>query len=183
MGGQTQWGYATANTISGGHDNRIAYAPGVSIGGGLNNFIDTQPRSFIGGGQNNRIGDYGVYATTLSSGIIGGGVDNYLTQNYGTIGGGLANQVTSESAFRLNDFGTVSGGRDNVVNGDAGTIPGGAYNVATNYAFAAGRSAKARHTGAFVWADSTGRSLSQVSPMSLPSERVVESCSRQAEAG
>ncbi|HSU55625.1 MAG TPA: tail fiber domain-containing protein, partial [Candidatus Dormibacteraeota bacterium] len=35
------------------------------------------------------------------------------------------------------------------------TIPGGRENAATSYAFAAGRRAKANHTGAFVWADST----------------------------
>jgi hypothetical protein len=41
-----------------------------------------------------------------------------------------------------------------MINSEAGTIPGGRQNAATNYAFAAGRRAKAFHTGAFVWADS-----------------------------
>ncbi len=41
-----------------------------------------------------------------------------------------------------------------MVSGTLGTIPGGANNAATNYAFAAGRRAKANHPGAFVWADS-----------------------------
>ena len=36
-----------------------------------------------------------------------------------------------------------------------GTIPGGRDNTATNNAFAAGTKAKAIHSGAFVWADST----------------------------
>src|SRR6185436_19508148 len=52
---------------------------------------------------------------------------------------------------------TVGGGGNNIVlaNGLYATIPGGSANTATNYAVAAGTRAKANHTGAFVWADST----------------------------
>ena len=39
------------------------------------------------------------------------------------------------------------------------TIPGGQHNTATNYAFAAGRRAKANHTGGFVWGDLTDADL------------------------
>jgi hypothetical protein len=49
---------------------------------------------------------------------------------------------------------SIGGGSNNLVNGVLGTIPGGVRNNATNMAFAAGRRAKAVHTGAFVWADS-----------------------------
>ena len=50
----------------------------------------------------------------------------------------------------------MGGGYNNVgANAAYATIPGGRSNQATNYAFAAGHRAKANHTGAFVWADST----------------------------
>jgi hypothetical protein len=54
-------------------------------------------------------------------------------------------------------YGTVGGGSGNTVQPDAwyATIPGGQDNSAARYAFAAGSRAKANHTGAFVWADST----------------------------
>jgi hypothetical protein len=50
---------------------------------------------------------------------------------------------------------TIGGGEVNTVASNAthATIPGGHLNFATNYAFAAGRRAKALHDGAFVWAD------------------------------
>jgi len=49
----------------------------------------------------------------------------------------------------------IGGGRDNRIpsNSEYATIPGGFLNTATNYAFAAGRHAKANHVGSFVWAD------------------------------
>jgi hypothetical protein len=54
------------------------------------------------------------------------------------------------------DGATLGGGSQNTIQPNAAyaTIPGGLLNSATNHAFAAGRRAKANHTGAFVWADS-----------------------------
>lgn len=50
-----------------------------------------------------------------------------------------------------------AGGLHNTIQTGAiyATVPGGYENAATNFAFAAGRRAKANHTGAFVWGDST----------------------------
>ena len=46
--------------------------------------------------------------------------------------------------------------RTSIPAASAAVVPGGKANAATaNYAFAAGRRAKAAHEGAFVWADST----------------------------
>jgi hypothetical protein len=66
---------------------------------------------------------------------------------YSAIGGGGANAVSDNAHFA--------------------TIPGGQYNFATNYAFAAGRRAKARHTGAFVWGDSTDADIASDSVNSV----------------
>ncbi len=52
-------------------------------------------------------------------------------------------------------------------NGFNATIPGGRFNSATNYAFAAGLRAKAIHTGAFVWADSTGADIASTAANSV----------------
>jgi hypothetical protein len=50
----------------------------------------------------------------------------------------------------------VSGGYSNVASGDYAAVCGGNDNTASaNYSFAVGRRAKANHTGAFVWADSS----------------------------
>jgi hypothetical protein len=53
-------------------------------------------------------------------------------------------------------FCSISGGTGNTNSGSYTTIPGGRDNLAqSDYTFAAGRRAKARHQGAFVWADSS----------------------------
>jgi hypothetical protein len=52
-------------------------------------------------------------------------------------------------------FATVGGGSSNAASGYESTIPAGQSNVASaDYSFAAGRRAKATHTGTFMWADS-----------------------------
>ncbi len=82
------------------------------------------------------------------SATIGGGSGNKAQQNYATVAGGVSNIANGEYA-------TVGGGNSNQAQGTAATIPGGYQNAATNYAFAAGRRAKANATGCFVWGDST----------------------------
>jgi len=52
-------------------------------------------------------------------------------------------------------YGAIGGGYSNRIGGGSSMIPGGFCNYAASYAFAAGRRAKANHTGAFVWGDST----------------------------
>jgi hypothetical protein len=59
----------------------------------------------------------------------------------------------------------VAGGLDNAASGEYSTVPGGRDNTAAgDYSFAAGRHAKALHTGAFVWADSNDFDFASVSP-------------------
>lgn len=98
----------------------------------LNKIDDDSDSSAIGGGYRNAIGD-----TSFGSTIGGGGSNTIGSISYSsTIGGGIQNQVRDNAAYA--------------------TIPGGRSNAATNYAFAAGYNAHARHTGAFVWSDSGG---------------------------
>jgi hypothetical protein len=121
--------------------------------------------SAIGGGDNNNIAVNSAYAT------IAGGVSNDIGTNsdYSAIGGGFDNNIAANSDYTTiaggdgNDIGTnsdhsaIGGGFDNNIAANSlfATIPGGRENAATDYAFAAGRQAKANHQGAFVWADST----------------------------
>ncbi|MBI5384885.1 MAG: tail fiber domain-containing protein [Verrucomicrobia bacterium] len=138
-GATNHWGAMAPNTIladfgalGGGSGNGIlAGSDAATIGGGQNNDIGTDANnSAIGGGYNNDVADSSAYAT------IGGGMHNSIGINteYSAIGGGFGNYIGDHSR--------------------SATIPGGYNNRATNYAFAAGRRAKANHTGAFVWADS-----------------------------
>jgi hypothetical protein len=120
-------------TIGGGDDNLIeANAFCATIGGGDDNLIqaDASSATISGGNQN-------MIQTDAHYGTIGGGADNTIQTNayYATIGGGYGNQIARDSWY--------------------GTVAGGHFNFAANYAFAAGRRAKANHTGAFVWGDST----------------------------
>jgi hypothetical protein len=62
----------------------------------------------------------------------------------------------------------VGGGHSNQANGDYAAVCGGDDNTAAgNYSFAAGRRAKAIHTGAFVWADSSNFDFSSASANSF----------------
>ena len=126
---------------------------GGAIVGGLSNVLWSARATILGGGGN--------YIGRLCWGSgIGGGVNNSIVINAqdASIGGGQGNQI-QPSAF----YSVIGGGQSNLVLqgtflgsdfGGYATIPGGRDNSATNYAFAAGRRAKARHDGAFVWADS-----------------------------
>jgi hypothetical protein len=84
---------------------------------------------------------------------VGGGGNNYARGSSSVVAGGGGIDGDSNSA--VGNFSTISGGTRNVATGDYSTIPGGINNrAAGKYSFAAGRRAKADHTGAFVWADS-----------------------------
>jgi hypothetical protein len=139
----------TRAVIAGGEGNVIGANARSSIGGGTqNNIEDNAGESSIGGGAGN------IIQTPASGSVISGGTFNVLhnTASSSAIGGGDENEVQTNSTF-----GTISGGQFNVIqpNADYATIGGGRENSATNFAFAAGRRAKANRTGAFVWADST----------------------------
>jgi hypothetical protein len=157
---------ASHSTIGGGSDNEIqADAVYATIGGGDQNTIRGASYATIGGGGGNNIhtnavkgiiagGGYNTIGTNSFYGSIGGGSGNTLQADgyFSTIGGGYGNVVQSNAHHAV-----IGGGEQNTLlaGGAYATIPGGRLNAATNYAFAAGRRAKARHDGAFVWGDST----------------------------
>ena len=160
----------TSNTIVAGEENVINTGSGYSlIGGGWSNSI-TGGYAVISGGFNN--------TTSAAHAVIGGGKDNTAsgatssiqggsgnTANGGfsVIGGGEFNSAGGLKSFvgggggnqASGDTSTVGGGTSNQATGLHATIPGGDSNSAAQRAFAAGTRAKAVHTGAFVWGDST----------------------------
>jgi trimeric autotransporter adhesin len=139
---------ANLATIAGGGQNTNQGNFGTISGGGNNNI---QPDNFsfatIGGGAHNKIAPGATYST-----ISGGQANEILTgAQFGSIGGGNNNTILTNA-----ELSTISGGNNNTIlnSSSFATIPGGDSNTATNYAFAAGRRAKANHQGAFIWADS-----------------------------
>ena len=142
-----------AATIAGGYQNTSA-GDASAVGGGLQN-ASLRPGTTIAGGLRNT--NTGFYAT------IGGGAENIADGYAATIAGGTRNISDGSEATVAGGLGnissgvntTISGGYYNSAIGDYGTIPGGYLNSAGGtYSFAAGRQAKANHSGAFVWADS-----------------------------
>ncbi len=150
-GGYFNLNWETNGTIAGGSGNRLyGGIAGSTIGGGVNNTIDQTQAGTIAGGIQNRITGNSATAS------VGGGYQNYIEGNgfAGTISGGYFNVARATYA-------SIGGGHQNTNTGDYATIPGGTRNsAAADYSFAAGRRAKANHTGAFVWADSTDADFS-----------------------
>lgn len=140
---------ATYGTIAGGYANAIGLtSSGSAIAGGYRNTIgNSSDTSTVGGGWDNNI------AADSFSATIGGGYINEIgtDSDASTIGGGWDNNIAVDSFSA-----TIAGGKENSITANAwyATIPGGHLNTATNYAFAAGRRAKAVHQGSFVWGDS-----------------------------
>jgi hypothetical protein len=156
-----------SSAIGGGSGNNVAdNSPEATIAGGYYNDIGAgSPFSTIGGGYDNNVADNADYGT-----VAGGTFNNIGTRAfYSAISGGYSNNVAVDSGSSTiaggyynnigagSTYSTIGGGRENNIaaNSRYATIPGGANNFAATYAFAAGRRAKAVHTGAFVWADST----------------------------
>jgi hypothetical protein len=148
-------------------------APSVVAGSDQNSISAGLQGAAIGGGHRNLIEQNAIYAT------IGGGVGNAIEPNawYGTIAGGYSNTVRGDNSFDTR-LATIGGGGQNTINSRAwgatigggsmntigpfasyATIPGGFANSAAARAFAAGNRAKADHTGAFVWGDSTDEDI------------------------
>jgi hypothetical protein len=150
IGGGESNGIAAAHSvIGGGQQNRIEPFAGSSvIGGGWLNHVFNADQSFIGGGNANQISD------GARESFVGGGFQNMIQTNapFSMIAAGTGNRIGINSPW-----GAIAGGQDNVVptNSPYATIPGGVNNAAGAFSFAAGRRAKALHTGSFVWADST----------------------------
>ena len=137
---------ASDATIGGGVGNTI-HGAGATIAGGDENTIQANAHlAAISGGGQNTVNSNAQYA------VIGGGYFNEIQTNaaYSTISGGAFNKMRSA-------YGSIGGGHLNAIlqNSPYATIPGGRFNMATNYAFAAGNQALAKHTGSFVWGDST----------------------------
>ncbi len=151
------------NVIAGSRSNTVA--PGVVgaviAGGGR----AIQPNralgdwSVIGGGEVNVVSNHydvvsGGTGNTAGGGFstVGGGSGNTaynVVLGRATVAGGMDNRAHGQGA-------TVGGGRDNAATHNYATVPGGRNNLAGGEdSFAAGRRAKALHSGAFVWADST----------------------------
>jgi hypothetical protein len=151
-------GYANTTTenggfIGGGESNRVGVY--TTIAGGFDNDSLGQYASIIGGYQNNASANYstigGGQSNTVSNnyGTIAGGQSNTVSGTHAIIGGGQANIVTGAHSF-------IGGGQNNRVTAPYSVVVGGLLNTASvDYSFAAGRRAKASHSGSFVWADST----------------------------
>ena len=135
------------SSIGGGWSNAIA-GNSSTISGGIQQIIGAGSRfSTIGGGAGNMIGQGSMTST------IGGGGNNTILDGSirSTIAGGLTNVIGTNSPHS-----TIGGGRSNSIlaNVEGAVIPGGMANqVGGAHGFAAGRRAKADHSGAFVWAD------------------------------
>jgi len=128
----------------------------VSIGPGHTN---TGTNAFVAGENNKARGNWstvsgGGGATAFDSNAalgdyssVGGGFHNAASGYIATVGGGNFNTASGQQA-------TVGGGLFDTASGVYATVPGGLANKALgDYSFAAGRSAKANHPVAFVWAD------------------------------
>jgi trimeric autotransporter adhesin len=164
IGSSVQYG-----TIGGGTFNWISqFAHGSTIDGGWSNSILFNVQiAAIGGGFGNTIrngGDYSVIGGGLvndNSGylsVIAGGQNNIISPlaDRSVISGGGDNRIIGAQLLPV--YATISGGQGNSVqtNSSYSAIPGGLSNsVAGMSSFAAGRRAKANHSGAFVWGDST----------------------------
>jgi trimeric autotransporter adhesin len=157
-GGAENFSRGNSPFIGGGQLNSAFGNFSVVGGGYANTAISTY--SFIGSGYFNMI------QTNGSSCAIAGGYGNSIQTNvyYATIGGGIVNSVSGDDAtisggYYNTNFGlgaTISGGVRNIASGSDATVPGGFFNTASgDFSFAAGQRAKANHTGAFVWGDST----------------------------
>jgi hypothetical protein len=149
---------SSGSTIAGGSFNRGGgvNVNGISIGGGSGNGAFS-PFSTVSGGLHNEISDYN-HGWSYAS-FIGGGRENRIQEDsyLAVITGGDGNLISTNS-----DYGVISGGESNTIVANAGYafIAGGRLNSATDYAFAAGRRAKAIHTGSFVWGDSQNADVS-----------------------
>jgi hypothetical protein len=125
---------------------------------------DEAQYSFVGGGYKNHV--------EANMATVSGGEAHTVWDDWGAIGGGDHNQTgTVDNGDSDSGCQTVAGGSRNLAQssysavggghmdsalGTYSTVPGGHLNTAGGaYSLAAGRRAKARHAGAFVWADST----------------------------
>jgi hypothetical protein len=132
---------ASANkvTVAGGQSNTASNGWDAVVGG-LSNTA-SGGNSFVGGGQGN--------TASAAWAAVCGGLNNTASAGRGTVAGGQSNAASGTYA-------AVGGGTLDTASGQYATVPGGGLNRASgNFSFAAGRRAKADHSGTFVWADGT----------------------------
>jgi len=166
-GGSNNTASGSAAVVSGGIDN-TASGDYAAIGGGDDNSA-TQDRATVAGGGSN--------AATGAAAFVGGGSGNAASYQYATVAGGQDNDAAENWAAVVGGSGNraggpyaavgggssntasgngaaIGGGGDNVASDFFATVPGGEQNAARGYcSFAAGRYARANHTGSFVWSD------------------------------
>ena len=181
-GGNDNTADAASTTVPGGRDN-TASGEAATVGGGQNSDVqgeygtiaggrpsdpDSSPDTTnnvvfdnygtIGGGGNNQAGSDDSDPTTAQYATVGGGDSNTASGSNTTIGGGSNNAASGFNA-------TVGGGFDNTASGFQATVPGGGINEASeSNAFAAGRKAKARASGVFVWGESSNTAVESTTP-------------------
>lgn len=145
-------------TVAGGFFNRagnggtVGDANSATVGGGSSNVAD--------GGESTVAGGSGNRASGLAA-FVGGGRNNEAAYE-ATVGGGEANTASGDRTFigggigntAASDYSAIPGGVGNVARGDGSMIPGGIENETHALcALAAGRHARTRFDGSFVWAD------------------------------
>jgi hypothetical protein len=172
-GGYLNRAYGNYDFVGGG---KINVANGVfsTVAGGASNIASNDVSTVSGGMGNIATGSYSTIAggvdntNTGSFGSIGGGGYNTVNGGDGTIAGGFDNTAGGSATVgggqnnsAVGSYSTISGGQLNIASGYMSTVPGGILNSASgSYCFAAGYQAQAIHQGAFVWADTSGGSLS-----------------------
>lgn len=154
-GGEGNTASSRHATVGGGQNN-TASEFNATVGGGIGNTA-SQRQATVSGGESNTASER--HAT------VGGGSGNTASERYATVGGGRNNEAGGDATVgggsgntASGGNATVGGGNGNTASGGNATVPGGTGNVASGAnGFAAGRSARAVHSGAFVW--SSGSSL------------------------
>jgi hypothetical protein len=162
------------SVVAGGASNTIQTNAAYSlIGGGDNNTIQELAEcSTIGGGDNNTIQDLAEFSTigggswnwiqvNAQESVISGGDNNVVSGVGDFIGGGGYDGSYSIGNNNAGNAAVIVGGMANAIasGGNYSVIPGGYGNsigASAQYAFAAGNSAQANHSGAFVWSDNSG---------------------------
>lgn len=153
-GGRNNAASGIASSVGGGEYD-TANGDYATLGGGRFN-VASGIAATVAGGEGNR-------ATNLDA-TVGGGAENVASADRATVAGGSGNRATLDGATVGGGGGnlasglvaTVGGGAADTASGFWSTVPGGFGNKAQgDFSFAAGRTAKALHNGAFVWADGT----------------------------
>ncbi|MBI2844639.1 MAG: tail fiber domain-containing protein [Armatimonadetes bacterium] len=149
---------ATYATVGGGNQNQAGGIYSTVGGGRLNS---------ARGSESTVAGGYNCSATQLRA-SVGGGSSNQASNSYAAVAGGMDNIARGYASFVAGgsgnvantDYSAVGGGAANVASGRYSAVPGGFWNAAQGeFSLAAGRRAKANHSGSFVWADSVDADL------------------------